>query len=607
MNPDTGDGAPEPVSARQGGTPRLLVYLGMLLLCWSLLLFGGLTRLGFLDNEGRYAEVAREMLLTGDWITPHLNGERFLNKPPLLFWLAALWFRCVHMDETVRVVPGLVALSTAVVLYLLGARLWRPTAGGWAAAVFLTATLTLSEARTLRPDGLFSAALCLSILGAVQTLQDGATPATRLRGAVVLWIGIALGVMTKGLAALLLPWLIVVPALFLAARPTAPSLRAACVETMRQVPVLLPWQAWVLGALLAVPWHVAAGLANPGFWWDYVVNQHLLFFFDRKFPRDSKPDPLWYVWALFLGRFFPWTFLLPAALWREWHAACRERTPIVWLPLAWAAAVWVLFSLSRGHLEHYFIPAVPPCALMVGAWCDAACRRRELPGRARELIPFLLLVGVAAAGGATVPGVLRATGYAALVPASGWLSSLCFAGLLLGGAAGGLAMHQGRRSAALGWFALTALAVQSLAEESRVRSGPLLSPRELIRRLPPDLVRDSVPVYEAGEEYQLCGVLNFYLRSRMLLPEPPGFIPPTYLAQDVGRLFVPRREFSADWARGRRRYLLITNPEEDLGRPDAFPQPIYEVDRDGKRQVLTNLPVRKKFSGDTKQAPGLGR
>ncbi|MBM3457854.1 MAG: hypothetical protein FJX77_04905, partial [Armatimonadetes bacterium] len=123
------------------------------LLLWSLLVFLGPTRLGFLDNEGRYAEVAREMLLTGDWITPHLNGERFLNKPPWTFWLTALWFRLVAMDESARAIPGAAALLTTLVVYGLGRRLAGQEAGLWSGVVYATATLTLQEARTLRPDG----------------------------------------------------------------------------------------------------------------------------------------------------------------------------------------------------------------------------------------------------------------------------------------------------------------------------------------------------------------------------------------------------------------------------------------------------------------------
>src|SRR5688500_1206528 len=77
---------------------------------------------GFADNEGRYAEVAREILATRDWVTPHLNGEVFLNKPPLLFWLAALFFQVAGRTEAVRAVSGLAALVTLLLIYDLGRR-----------------------------------------------------------------------------------------------------------------------------------------------------------------------------------------------------------------------------------------------------------------------------------------------------------------------------------------------------------------------------------------------------------------------------------------------------------------------------------------------------
>src|ERR1041385_365275 len=95
-------------------TPRIL----LLLLCLGALpaLFGGLTHPGLADNEGRYAEVAREILARGDWITPHLNGEVFLNKPPLVYWLTALLFRVVGPSEMARLLSGAATLGTALLL-----------------------------------------------------------------------------------------------------------------------------------------------------------------------------------------------------------------------------------------------------------------------------------------------------------------------------------------------------------------------------------------------------------------------------------------------------------------------------------------------------------
>src|SRR5437016_1698955 len=222
----------------------------LLLLCLvSLpLLFLGLCHRSFTDNEGMYAEVGREILLTGDWLTTRVNGSVYLNKPPLLFWLTAL----------------------------------------------------------------------------------------------VLKIG--------GLN--LLPALVFIPALLLARR--ARDIHRYCAG----------W-GLLLAAAIVLPWHVAAGIVNPGFWWDYVINQHLLYFFDRKYPHDSVSHPLWFAWAAFAGRLAPWALLLPAAALSQIRRAKVENSVAGWLPLTWLGMVWLFFSVSRGRLEHYFLPAVPAAALLV--------------------------------------------------------------------------------------------------------------------------------------------------------------------------------------------------------------------------------------------------
>ncbi|HEU4752451.1 MAG TPA: glycosyltransferase family 39 protein, partial [Armatimonadota bacterium] len=241
-------------------------WLALLCLAAVPLFFLDLSQPGFQENEGRYAAVAREMLLTGDWITPHLNGEVFLNKPPLTFWLTALVFRAAGTTEAARLVCGLATLATLLLLYDLGRLLWRPSTGAWAAAVFLTSALTPLEARTLRPDPLVVLFLCLTLWGAVRVSQAG-RKSPDILGQAAIWAGAGLGVMAKGLMGVALPALILLPALTLA---------GGWKEARRYC----PWWGPLLLAVLVLPWHIAAGLRTPGFWWDYVVNQHLLFFLD---------------------------------------------------------------------------------------------------------------------------------------------------------------------------------------------------------------------------------------------------------------------------------------------------------------------------------------
>src|SRR5262249_43837987 len=173
------------------------------------------TASGFNDNEGMYAQIAREVLQGGDWLALHLNGQVYLNKPPLFFWLVALWFRAAGATEAVRAISGLATLGTMLLVYDLGRRLWprRPRAGLWAAAVYLSSALTIVEARMLRTDPLITFLLCLTLWGALRvSRREGAADRT---GVAAIWGGIGLSLMTKGLLGVVLPGIVLLPALLM--------------------------------------------------------------------------------------------------------------------------------------------------------------------------------------------------------------------------------------------------------------------------------------------------------------------------------------------------------------------------------------------------------
>src|SRR5436190_1033330 len=169
------------------------------------LLFLGLCHRSFTDNEGMYAEVGREILLTGDWLTTRVNGVAYLNKPPLLFWLTALVLKVGGLNELPRLISGLATLGTMLLLYDLGRQIWpgRTGVGVWAAAVFLSSALTPIEARILRPDSLLMFLVCLTLWGIARVSRRPGPPDAW--GTAAIWSGISLGLMVKGLLGVLLP------------------------------------------------------------------------------------------------------------------------------------------------------------------------------------------------------------------------------------------------------------------------------------------------------------------------------------------------------------------------------------------------------------------
>src|SRR5262249_1702159 len=160
-------------------------------------------------------------------------------------------------------ISGLAALGTMLLLFDLGRQIWpgRAGAGAWAAAVFLGSALTTVEARILRPDTLLMFLISLILWGVVRVSRRPIAPDRW--GTAAIWGGLGLAIMVKGLLGLLLPALAFVPALLLARR--ARDIQRYC-------------SGWglLLAAAIVLPWHIAVGVVNRGFWWDYVVNQHFL-------------------------------------------------------------------------------------------------------------------------------------------------------------------------------------------------------------------------------------------------------------------------------------------------------------------------------------------
>jgi len=342
----------------------LLVLLAAPLYVWRL------DRPGFSDTEGMFAEPAREMVVSGDWLTPRMNGEPFLTKPPLMYWLPASVFALAGPTEYARVWSVLAALAAVAATGALGRELFGEAAGLAAALVLATTAGFFVEARLLRADMALVLTVTLTLYWYVR-LRRGAGAAT----AAAFWATLGAGILDKGLVPPVLAGATI--ALF---EVTRGELRPGTVPARLRA-LSAPWGVLLLAGIV-VPWHLLAGAKNPGFLWDYVVNQHLLFFFDKKLPRDSIPDSLGFFWASFFARGLPWSLLLPGAVAHAWVRArvVRDDEGAYLLPALWLAAVLGFFSLAASRLEHYCLPALPAAALFIGALlADAAAGRARVP------------------------------------------------------------------------------------------------------------------------------------------------------------------------------------------------------------------------------------
>ncbi len=530
---------------------------------------------GWFDNEGRFAEVAREMIVLRDWITPRVNLVPLLTKPPLTQWLAALVFLVTGPSEWARLVSVGCAVVTIFLTCRIARRLYGPPVGLVAGAMLATMVGFVFEARTLRPDCLVIA----SVTAAVFCWHVAETSPRRTRWLVAMYATLGVGALAKGL----------VP-IALAAVPV--GVATVVRHGPRGLERLRPGLGLLVVGAVVLPWHVAAAIANPGFAWDYVVNQHLLFALDKKEPRDSEGDTLLFFWQAFLGRSAPWSLFAPFALTElTSRRTDPERRHAMLLLVAWAAAPLAIFSLTPSRLEHYSLPALPAVAILAARVWDRA--RQGLAGVGVWVWTgivgaVLLAVGVfgltrGRALAETAYWLPQAPGLMALVGPASLVT--CWAGALFLGAA-----LWRRATGILGAGILGTVPFLVILVTALIQAEALFSWRPVARALGRVPVETDI-VFQAPVEYQIVGALDFYLRRPVSMLEPPGgYTPPTYLEGRMHGVFITREEFERRWRSGRP-VALVSDPQTRRDAPEGLaPPPFHVLDRFGDRWVVTNFP-----------------
>ncbi len=537
-------------------------------------------------NDGEYAEVAREMVETGEWLSPHLNYALFLNKPPLAYWGIALADLLCGVNELAARIPSAVAgLVIVLLLARLGTVLFDAQTGVLAGFLLLSTAGFWLETHLVRPDllltaGTLGALLCFThlIQADAAARHSNAAPARQPRWPLLgLQASLALGLLAKGFLALLLPGLVIV-------------VLAVAEGQTRILARLLHPRSWWLFAILVVPWHALMTVRHPGFLWDYVVQQHVLFFFDRKLPRDSEPISLGTFWAAFAFRLSPWVIFAPLAAVAALVRLRRAPNYGDRLALTWAAVVLGFFSATAARLEHYSIPALPACALL-GARLFRDYARPAQRSLSQVVRWHAVALGaLAMLGPFVVPRVIAGTAWLAPVhemPGLATRTCLLFAA---GAALAGLAALTQRRALVAPLIIATIVLDvpffdQGLHLVARVNSSAGLA--AVIRQVADP---EDTAIFEAPVEYQNCAGLNFYLRRRLALVQPRDFVPPAYLGPHMNELFISRERLDELWRE--QRVFLVTDPLAFRAQLDGtVPRPFYVVARDRLRWAIANHPL----------------
>jgi 4-amino-4-deoxy-L-arabinose transferase-like glycosyltransferase len=336
------------------------------------------------DGDALYSTVAAEMISRNDWVTPQAGGVRFLDKPPLMYWLVALSYLVLGVSEWAARLPTAIGIfATALMLAYLGRRVaGDDRAGMIAGLIFILSAGTLFFTLEAFPD-IF---LVVCLTGAVLCFLE-----LRCGEKQSVWVAVGLGAalagatLSKSLIGIFFPFVTI--GAFLLVERKRPRLSWLHLTLIAAVFIAI-----------ALPWHVIAAARNPGFLYHYFVNEQILRFFGRREPVDYGSIPVPIFWALLLVWLFPWSAFLPAT-WRLAGGNDKgndKGAAIIRMSWCWAGVVIGFFTLSS-RLEHYSFPALPPLALLAGI-ALADTNRKSISRSFTGLAMFGAVLGLAAAG-----------------------------------------------------------------------------------------------------------------------------------------------------------------------------------------------------------------
>ena len=512
-------------------------------------------------DEGRYAEIPREMVATGDWLTPRINGYKYFEKPPLQYWATAASFTAFGLNEwAARVWPGLTGFLGVLLVFWAGNRLFGPPAGLIGAAVTASSALYAIVGHLLTLDMGLSVFMAASVF-AFAVAQAEPAERERRRWMLLAWAAMALAVLSKGLVGAVLPI----------------ASAGAYILVQREWKLLSRLEI-VRGGLLflaiTAPWFVMVSLANPEFPRFFFIHEH----FERFLTKEhDRYQPAWFFVPVLLLGMLPWIVALVPALLRAWPRRAVEGFDARRFLLVWCAVVFVFFSASSSKLLPYILPLFPALSLLVGDYLRSADRRVLFAQAA-----VTLLVGAALAVAAP-----RAPLYSsdAIPPdlLERYVPWLIAAGLALagGGLASAACLARDLRLYGVLAFAFAGLGAAQLALSGYQTLSPSLSAYDIAHKVR-DQLKPDTPFYFV-ETFDHSAL--FYLRRQVTMVAVKD-----ELADPIEREprdFLPNAAaFARSWqADGQAFAMFAGNDLDDFLK--AYPLPMRVVASDPRRIIVS--------------------
>lgn len=550
------------------------------------------------DADAAHAEAAREIVERDDWVTLHINGVRYLEKAPLLYWATALSYKIFGFTEFATRLPlAIGAMLLVAAVYYFGRWMGGGRAGLYSGLAICTGLGVYLFTRIMIPEVIISFFLTVAFYFFLK-VYFGELDA---RWAYVFYACMAAAVLTKGLIGIVFPCGV----LFVFVLMT---------NGWRRLWQMRPISGSLLFLLIAAPWHLLAIWRNDKFFWFYFINEHFLRYLGQRYPADYDTVPIASFWLLHLAWLFPFSVFLPLA-WRRardlWRPTEREDQLrlFAWL---WALVVIGFFSFSTRQ-EYYTFPAFPALALLAGAGLargENEKSRWTIGGQG--LLAFL---GVAA--GAVLGYVLwvsRNVTPAADISealthnpenyklALGHMSDLtveAFAVLRVPAAGAAISLTFGfvaafilrLRRKPLHASMLTAVTIACFIYFAHMALGvfdPYLSSKPLAMEIKQRLAPGDVVVING--EYQGGSSIGFYLPQKVLLlnGRMTGLEFGSYYP-DAPQVFIGDNEIAQLW-KGNQRVFLFTHDREFEKVKSAVNGEMFQIASVGEKSVYSNQP-----------------
>lgn len=522
-------------------------------------------------DEGRYAEVPREMVASGDWLTPRLNGIKYFEKPALQYWITAAAYSLFGVHHwTARVWPALAGFLGVLFIGYVGMRIGGPVLGLYSAAALGGTAWHVLNAHILTLDAGVAFWMNVGVGSLFIAQRDDATPAEERGWMLAAWAAVALAVLSKGLIGLVLP----------GATLVVYSLLCRDGSLWRRLHLA---GGTILFLAIAAPWFVAVSLRNAEFFDFFFIHEHFTRFMTNEARREGA---WWYFVPVFLVGILPWLMVFLWTARRMWTDAPVGRNGFSWprFTLVWAACIFVFFSASGSKLPSYILPMFPALALALG-WQLEALPESTL---ARLTAPMVAIMGVVTlivlfayepiashfADARQPIGPLLEYGV--------WLKAACIVAFA-GGALGLALLRRSRRTGAILGVSLSSLLAAMLILTGHDTLAEARSAAPILARVQASTgpLRADVPFYSVRMYDQ---TLPYYLGHTVIQVEHDDELA-MGIASEPDKAIATEAEWLRRWNEGGQAYAIM-QPDEYQRLRDRNVS-MRELGRDPRRVIVS--------------------